>query len=320
MMNTQAINNVQAAPILNDNPLVSIIIGNYNYERFIKEAIDSALNQKYQNIEVIVVDDGSQDKSREIITSYGDRVIPVFKENSGLSSCHNAGFAVSRGDIICFLDSDDIFVPHKIAEIVKIFDSSEEVDWCFNNLQLINADSHPLDIAATPNYLSGNYDFRGRIQSGKIPPYIPPTSALCFRRSLLEKILPIPTSQKVPANDYYVKFMAVALGQGFMLAEKLTQQRIHDSNALTLRPDKLHMKARDYLFTGFWVKQKFPHLSKFANTLLAVGKMFNWKAGNKDSENLKVINKYLENISISEKLRIYLQATYYYLHSIILAS
>lgn len=62
-------------------PLVSIIINNYNYGRFLREAIDSALNQTYPHVEVIVVDDGSTDGSQEIITSYGDRVIPVLKEN-----------------------------------------------------------------------------------------------------------------------------------------------------------------------------------------------------------------------------------------------
>ncbi len=63
---------------------VSIIINNYNYGRFLKEAIDSALNQTYSNTEVIVVDDGSTDNSHEIIAEYGKQIIPILKENRGL--------------------------------------------------------------------------------------------------------------------------------------------------------------------------------------------------------------------------------------------
>jgi glycosyltransferase involved in cell wall biosynthesis len=69
-------------------PLVSVIINNYNYGRFLGEAIDSVLNQTYQRTETIVVDDGSTDNSREIIAGYGDRIIPVLKANGG----QNSGF------------------------------------------------------------------------------------------------------------------------------------------------------------------------------------------------------------------------------------
>jgi len=80
-----------------NQPLVSIIINNYNYARFLRDAIDSALNQTYDRTETIVVDDGSTDNSREIIAGYGDRIIPVLKENGGQNSAFDAGFAASAG-------------------------------------------------------------------------------------------------------------------------------------------------------------------------------------------------------------------------------
>ena len=93
--------------------LVSIIINNYNYGRFLGKAIDSALKQTYAYTEIVVVDDGSTDNSRKVIASYGNQIIPVFKQNGGQGSAFNAGFKICNGDAICFLDSDDFFIPVK---------------------------------------------------------------------------------------------------------------------------------------------------------------------------------------------------------------
>src|SRR6516165_1862808 len=91
----------------------TIIINNYNYGRFLAAAIESALNQTYVNTEIVVVDDGSTDDSRQVIVGYGDRVRPVLKANGGQASAFNAGFAASTGDVICMLDADDLFYPNK---------------------------------------------------------------------------------------------------------------------------------------------------------------------------------------------------------------
>src|SRR5437764_4532232 len=90
---------------------VSIIISSYNYARFLGAAIDSALAQTYPHCEVIVVDDGSTDESRDILASYGTRIVPVFKENGGQASSMNAGVRASKGDVLIFLDSDDLLFP-----------------------------------------------------------------------------------------------------------------------------------------------------------------------------------------------------------------
>ncbi|MGL5078202.1 MAG: glycosyltransferase family 2 protein, partial [Waterburya sp.] len=98
--------------------LVSILINNYNYGNYLPFAIESAINQTYSNTEVIVVDDGSTDNSQEVINSYRDRdrrIIPILKNNNGQGSALNAGFAVSKGEIICLLDADDRWLPSKVA-------------------------------------------------------------------------------------------------------------------------------------------------------------------------------------------------------------
>ncbi len=117
------------------NPLVSLVINNYNYGRFLAEAIDSALKQTYPHTEVIVVDDGSTDNSRDITASYGDNISPVLKQNGGQASAFIAGFAASKGEIICFLDSDDMFLPEKVADIVDAFGYSSDLQSRFHPLK-----------------------------------------------------------------------------------------------------------------------------------------------------------------------------------------
>jgi glycosyltransferase involved in cell wall biosynthesis len=96
----------------------SIVINNYNYARFLSQAIESALAQSYRDTEVIVVDDGSTDDSAEVIRSYGNRIIPVFKINGGQSSCYSRGFEVASGDLVLFLDADDYLCEHCISEVI----------------------------------------------------------------------------------------------------------------------------------------------------------------------------------------------------------
>src|SRR5262245_61790443 len=100
-------------------PSASVVTNNHNYERFPVESIDSALGQSHRDTEVVVVDDGSSDRSPEIIRSYGSRIRHVLKPNGGQGSALNAGFAAARGDVIIFLDADDALHPHAVATVLE---------------------------------------------------------------------------------------------------------------------------------------------------------------------------------------------------------
>ena len=108
-------------------PLVSVIIPNYNYARFLRQSIDSALAQTYPNLEVIVVDDGSTDDSLAVLATYGSRIRCVTQSNRGVSEARNRGVLESRGGLLAFLDSDDIWLPSKIEKQVRWLLSDPEV-------------------------------------------------------------------------------------------------------------------------------------------------------------------------------------------------
>ena len=110
------------------NPKVSIIIPVYNGEMYIKEAIDSALAQTYKNIEVIVVNDGSSDKTDEICKSYGSKIRYFKKENGGVSTALNLGIEKMKGEYFSWLSHDDLYLPNKIKEQINYLNKIEKYD------------------------------------------------------------------------------------------------------------------------------------------------------------------------------------------------
>ncbi len=109
-------------------PLVSVVIPSYNYGAYVGHAVDSALAQTYSHVEVIVVDDGSKDDTRERLTHYGNRIRYVYQENQGLSAARNTGIREARGDYVAFLDSDDTFHPRKLELQFAYLMKHPEVD------------------------------------------------------------------------------------------------------------------------------------------------------------------------------------------------
>lgn len=96
------------------NPLVSIIIPVYNGEKYMRDAIDSALSQTYENIEIIVINDGSKDKTEDIALSYGDKIRYYSKENGGVSTALNLGISKMNGEWFSWLSHDDVYNEKKI--------------------------------------------------------------------------------------------------------------------------------------------------------------------------------------------------------------
>lgn len=124
--------------------LISVIIPAFNQGHFLAEAVNSALTQTYEEVEVIIVDDGSTDNTAQIAQSFSDkRVHYVFKENGGLSSARNEGIRHANGDFLSFLDSDDCFLPEKLELLLTEMENDPE-------LGLVAGQAIPVDEQGNP--------------------------------------------------------------------------------------------------------------------------------------------------------------------------
>ena len=225
-------------------PLVSIIINNYNYERFIAEAIESALQQAYSQVEVIVVDDGSIDHSKEIIQGYSRHINLVLKENGGQASAINAGFAISRGEIVVFLDADDLLLPSMVKDVVDVFLSRPEIIRVQYRMAVIDEYSQRTGVEKPERHIpvpSGDV----HEQALKFPFDMPwlPTSGNAFSAKALRRIMPIPENSYGSAGaDWYIVHLSCLLGPVFFLDNLEACYRVHQSNTYALANTSLNLE------------------------------------------------------------------------------
>jgi glycosyltransferase involved in cell wall biosynthesis len=211
------------------SPLASIIISNYNYGRFLGGAIESALGQTYLHTEVIVVDDGSTDNSREVLAGFGGRVQAVLKENGGQASAFNRGFRRSRGEVIVLLDADDLLLPTALEKAVGLFAGGgvAKVHW---PLWVLDAQGRRTS-EVFPDQPLADGDVREALLRGGADGYHwPPTSGNCWSRTFLEKVVPLPEEGTKVWPDFYLATLAPLYGLVRRVPEPQGLYRIHGTN------------------------------------------------------------------------------------------
>jgi hypothetical protein len=206
-----------------DTVKVSIIVNNYNYAPYLAAAINSALAQSYQPLEVIVVDDGSTDGSREILESFADRVTLVLRENGGQAAAFNSGFAKSSGQLVAFLDSDDVLMPDAIQRAAAHWDDK------FSKLQfpleILDIKGNPTGLRMPRQPVSSGNLTEAVLKSGR---YVSsPTSGNLFSRRFLEQVFPIPEAEWAKTADGYLNNCAPFFGPIGAIQEPLAYYRVH---------------------------------------------------------------------------------------------
>jgi glycosyltransferase involved in cell wall biosynthesis len=215
-------------------PHVSVLIDTYNHERFIERAITSVLEQDLpmSDFEILVVDDGSTDRTAELVRRFEPRVRLICKPNGGQASAFNCGIAECRGEIVAFLDGDDWWAPQKLRRVVEAMEKDPEAGIIGNGITevLENGEEHSEVLHETPRFridsLQGARIFRRRkSQLG--------TSRMTVRAEILRKILSVPESIVIEADEY-IFTLAAALSVVSILVEPLTFYRIHAGNLFQL--------------------------------------------------------------------------------------
>lgn len=213
---------------------LSIIIPNYNYGQYVGTAIESALHVDWPDVEVIVVDDGSTDESWEIISSFGDQIVAVRQTNSGPRVACNEGFARSTGDVVIFLDSDDLLEPNIAREIAAVWRSGiSKVQFQMMRIDRNGAATgsvFPLyDRVPSPELV------RHWMRSTSAYP-TPPGSGNAYSRHFLEKVLPL-DDRCGDATDSACLAAAPFLGDVVTVPKTLIGYRVHDDNRSYLLAD-----------------------------------------------------------------------------------
>ncbi|TDV36232.1 glycosyl transferase family 2 [Paraburkholderia caballeronis] len=203
---------------------LTIVICSYNYERFLREAIDSALAQAPERTRVIVIDDGSTDGSRAIIASYGERIVPVLKENGGQASAYNLGLELVDTEYITYLDSDDVLYDGAIDQVLDAFERGGYAKVQFR-LSVIDGDSRPTG-AYVPNS-TPPADCAALLRRGWLYPS-PPASGNVYRASALRRILPLPKPKgRGIAADFFAIYGVALLGPVHAIDTPLGGYRVH---------------------------------------------------------------------------------------------
>jgi glycosyltransferase involved in cell wall biosynthesis len=229
-------------------PKVSVVIPVFNGENFIRDAIDSVLAQTFKDFELIVVDDGSTDSTREITEGFGSRVIYKYQPNAQTGTAcpaYNTGISMASGEYLAFLDHDDRWYPHKLESQVAILDRHPEVGLTYSELDDIDQNGNLIKMKGWAQRrgiktdLLG--DFRG-ILKRRFPTAAP--SAMMARRDALERIGGFDSSAP-PCGPADVELCVLAgeISKLYFMVRSLGQYRVH--------PGQMTYQRRDVMYTHY---------------------------------------------------------------------
>lgn len=208
-------------------PLISVVIDTFNQARFIEAAIDSVLFQDFplDRVQILVVDDGSTDDTCERVKKYGSRVEYFRKPNGGQASAINFGTARAKGEIVAFLDGDDLWLPNKLSRVAGEFEKEQRLTMVYHKCCF-------WDVRDNWVWDPPFNEVSGDVMSDKrklLRYWAAPTSSLAFRRKVLERVMPIPEECSY-MHDAFLIATAICQGPVAAIPECLTKNRVHGEN------------------------------------------------------------------------------------------
>lgn len=205
---------------ISNHPRITVLMPVYNCELYIKESIDSILNQTFSDFEFIIIDDASTDETLSIIRSYDDNRIKLIKKplNTGYTNSLNHGLSIAKGEYIARMDGDDISLPERFAKQVAFLDTNPETVLIGTFFKIIGRDK----IITVPEY-------HDAIKLAMLKDCCIAHPTVIIRKSCLDKFSLIYDEKKEPAEDYDLWTRLLAVGKLHNLQEVLLHYRVHSS-------------------------------------------------------------------------------------------
>ncbi len=201
---------------------VSVIIPVYNQERYLAEAIDSVLVQTYRDFELIVVDDGSTDRTPEVIAAYAGRIRAFRQPNAGNASAFNHGVREARGEWLCWLGSDDVWEPTKLErQMEAVRGRGPSVAVAYTDVTVIDAGGRPLERARSPDPPRGRRLLLSLVRSDYIN-----VSSILLRRSMLDEFGMLDEADRI-SSDYDLWLRLAGRCEFLHVPEPLIRYRVH---------------------------------------------------------------------------------------------
>ena len=236
--------------------LVSVIIPNYNYGRYLIKAIQSVLDQDYPSIEIIVVDDGSTDDSISILRQFNNKIKIIETQNFGAPTARNFGVLASTGTHLAYLDADDYWLPNKISsQMARMAESGDHLVYCL--IKIINEENEILSI--TDERYEG--DFVSRYINNPTSTPFPP-SAVLMTKALAARVGIWDTTLKSPAEDFDY-FRRCAEYTRFSVVTKALAVHLEHPGSLTTMSLKKYFIDNRLALVKLFV-DKYPKLSFYA--------------------------------------------------------
>jgi glycosyltransferase involved in cell wall biosynthesis len=215
-------------------PLVSVLCSNYNYGNFIGRAIQSVLDQTYPHFELIICDDGSSDDSCAASQPYLERdrrIRLIRKGNGGQASGYNAAYRQSGGDVICLLDSDDVYNTRKLEKVIEAFRSRPESGFVGHRLLRVDEHGNPEGIAPLFGQMPSGWQAPRMLRNAGFLEYLAPGGGLSVRRAVADRIFPLPEHRPMrDCGDAPFMLLAPLMTPLIAVNEVLAEWRRHGGN------------------------------------------------------------------------------------------